>query len=55
MRLKNSTNEYPDGNTKNETDFIIINDMSVVKDVRICKELKFPSDHRLIQAKIMQD
>lgn len=42
----------PDGATKNEIDFFLIDDMRVMQDVGIVKKLKFPSDHRAIQIKL---
>ena len=38
------------GKTNAEMDFFLINDMRVVKDIRIVKKPMFPSDHRPVEA-----
>ncbi len=44
--LKKWTWQSPDKNVKNEIDYFLVSDLSIVKDVCLKKELNFPSDHR---------
>ena len=49
---KKWTWQSPDRCTKNEIDYFLVNNMSIVKDVGINNKITFPSDHRAIQIKI---
>lgn len=48
------TQESPDGNTKNEIDFIITNKRHMVKDVTMLNNILI-SDYRMVRAKITID
>ncbi len=44
--------QYPDGKTKNEINYRLVNDTRIVKDVSVLKTLNFPSDHRAVHLKL---
>ncbi len=43
--------QSPDKNTKNETDYFLVSDLSIVKDGSLRRIFHFLSDHRAIQLK----
>ncbi len=53
-KSKKWTRLSPDGNTRNETDICIIDDMKIVEDVSRTDSFKFPSDNRAIKIKILK-
>lgn len=42
----------PDGNTKNEIDYIITNKQDIVQDVTVINKCSIGSDHRMVRAKV---
>ena len=42
--------ESPDGKSRNEIDHILINDLTIIKDVTTLKKFEFSSDHRVGRA-----
>ncbi len=42
----------PNSNTRNETDHILVNDISIIKDVTTLPKFSFPSDHRITRGRI---
>ena len=47
--------QSPDGNTKNEIDYIITNRVTIFRDVRIINRLNIGSDHRTLMGDIEMD
>lgn len=47
---KKWTWQSPDGNTKNEVDFILTNKPKLFNDVDVLTSIKFSSDHRMVRA-----
>lgn len=44
--------DSPDDKTKNEIDYMLVNDLKIVKDVEVVRKFKFPSDHRPVNMKV---
>ena len=41
--------QSPDGKTRNEIDFILTDQINLLKDIQVVKNLKFVTDHRMIR------
>lgn len=42
----------PDGNTKNEIDYILSDNQRTIRDIQVVANLKFSTDHRMVRAKM---
>lgn len=45
--------DIPDGETKNEIDHLLVDDLAIVKNVNVLSRFKFPSDHRIVRGTIL--